>query len=242
MNLGQKAAKSQVERFQHMDVGAQVVPQGAGHCTGAAGDAADRSGRRVGDEERVHVGKHQQPITQLCLLRMRRAVFISAYSCAALPQGFYLTMQMRRERSRLKSPSLLDVQSSAKKAAAQADPNPWKSFLMRHRYLPEDTRRPQQAAAPPASLIPASRCQGLLSTRFTQSGEKRPPSLPLTGIHVVLRDGVNTQDDRARPPRVLRGSCCKALNPAPTTPLAPPTSPPPVLHPTRSVTGPTWML
>lgn len=83
-----------------MDVGAQVVPQGAGHCTGAAGDAADRSGRRVGDKERVHVGKHQQPVIQLCLVRMRQAVFISSYSFAVLPQGFYLTMQMRREIGR----------------------------------------------------------------------------------------------------------------------------------------------
>lgn len=93
---------------------------------------------------------------------------------------------MRREiGSWLASPSLLDVQSQRKKAAAQADTNPRKSFLMRHRYLPEepeDWRRPQQAAAPPVSLIAASLCQELLWTRFTQSGRKRPPSLPLSGM------------------------------------------------------------
>lgn len=69
----------------------------------------------------------------------------------------------------LASPSLLDGQSQRKKTAVQADINPRKSFLMRHRYLPgetEDCRRPQQAAAaaaaPPVSLIAVSLCQELL--------------------------------------------------------------------------------
>lgn len=53
VDFGEEAAESQVECFQHMDVGAQVISQGAGSC----GDVADRTGRSIGKKQRVHVGK-----------------------------------------------------------------------------------------------------------------------------------------------------------------------------------------
>lgn len=58
MDFGEEAAESQVERFQHMDVGAQVISQGAGRY---GGDAAHRTGRCVREKHRVHVGK-QHPV------------------------------------------------------------------------------------------------------------------------------------------------------------------------------------
>lgn len=57
VDFSQEAAESQVEGFQHMDVGAQVVSQGAGHRARPCGDAADRTGRNIGEKQRVHVGK-----------------------------------------------------------------------------------------------------------------------------------------------------------------------------------------
>lgn len=55
VNFGEEAAESQVEGFQHMDVGAQVVTQGAGHRARPGGDVADRTGRSVGEKQWVHV-------------------------------------------------------------------------------------------------------------------------------------------------------------------------------------------
>lgn len=51
MDFGKEAAESQVEGFQHMDVGAQVITQGR-----PGGDVADLTGRRLGKKQRVHVG------------------------------------------------------------------------------------------------------------------------------------------------------------------------------------------
>lgn len=54
VNFSEEAAEPQVEGFQHMDVGAQVVSQGAGHRARPCGDAAERTGRHVGEKQRVH--------------------------------------------------------------------------------------------------------------------------------------------------------------------------------------------
>lgn len=81
VDFGKEAAESQVERFQHMDVGAQVASQGAGHRARPGGDVADRTGRSIGEKQRVHVG--EQPVIQLCLVwtqQQKLFVFISAYS------------------------------------------------------------------------------------------------------------------------------------------------------------------
>lgn len=57
VHFGEEAAETQVEGFQHVDVGAQVVSQGAGHRARPGGSAADRTGRSIGEKQRAHVGK-----------------------------------------------------------------------------------------------------------------------------------------------------------------------------------------
>lgn len=64
MDFGEEAAEPQVERFQHMDVGAQVVTQGAGHRARPGVDVADGAGRNLGEEKRAHAGKRQLTIIQ----------------------------------------------------------------------------------------------------------------------------------------------------------------------------------
>lgn len=65
MDFSEEAAEPQVEGFQHMDVGAQVVSQGAGHRARPGGD---RTGRSVGEKQRVHVGTQQHPLNPVMAL------------------------------------------------------------------------------------------------------------------------------------------------------------------------------
>ncbi len=101
VDFGEEAAESQVEGFQHMDVGAQVVTQGAGHRARPGGDVARRTGHRVGEKQRVHVGKQQHPVIQLwlCLVWMQQqkaALLISAYSSTIpLPPWTSFSLQCR---------------------------------------------------------------------------------------------------------------------------------------------------
>ncbi len=96
VDFGKEAAESQVEGFQHMDVGAQVISQDAGHRARAGWDAAARTGRSIGEKQRVHVAKQVHPVIQLWLCLGLDAtritvVFISAYSLAIpLPQDEFL--------------------------------------------------------------------------------------------------------------------------------------------------------
>lgn len=59
VHFGEEAAEAQVEGFQHVDVGAQVVAQSAGHRARPGGDAA-AADQGVGEKQRTHVGKQQQ--------------------------------------------------------------------------------------------------------------------------------------------------------------------------------------
>lgn len=61
VHLGEEAAEPQVEGLQHVDVGAQVVTQGAGHRARPARGAAARAGRPVGVKQRVHDGETTTP-------------------------------------------------------------------------------------------------------------------------------------------------------------------------------------
>lgn len=99
VHFGEEAAEAQVEGFQHMDVGAQVVAQGAGHRARPGGDAAaDRPGQGVGEKQRTHVGKQQQDNKPSygsdCSEGNNLTSWVSFFYLRIFLQMFLLTMRM----------------------------------------------------------------------------------------------------------------------------------------------------
>lgn len=169
VDFGQEAAESQVERFQHMDVGAQ----GAGHRARPGGGVAGRPRQSIGKKQRVHVGQHQEPVILLrfCLVSDATRKSISFYLHILHSHRTSFSLKCRcweglNDHSCpcwMFTPEMLTTWTPAPHSKNKTN-KPRKSFKGVH-YLPwEVWRRPQQsAAALPVSLIAVSvSCKELL--------------------------------------------------------------------------------